>query len=997
MVLQKQEDICRVGEYITALKGSKKFGPQVIYQKTIPEVTPQFADDPLLFSENIQNCLNEIGVRRLYSHQQEAIINLRARKNIIVATPTASGKSLIYNLPMLESLQKNKDVHALYIFPLKALAQDQLKTLNTFASKSKLVHHKTGIGAIYDGDTTPYHRKKIRSKTPPVLMTNPEMLHLSFLPYHERWAHFFKNLQYIVIDEVHTYRGVFGSHMAWVLARLKRIIQKYGSRPQFILLSATIGNPEELGKKLIQEDVLTITESGSLQPKKHVLLLNPWDSAAYTASQMLESALKRELRTIVYTQSRKMTELITLWTQPRLGELASKLSSYRAGFLPEERREIEERLANGELLGVISTSALELGIDIGSLDLCILVGYPGSIMATWQRGGRVGRGSKESAVFLIAQEDALDQYFMRNPEDFFSREVESAVLNLENETISERHLHCAAAEIPLKGDEILFSNKQYVQSIHKLTQEGTLLQSHLGDNWYSTRKLPQRYVHLRGNGNQVTIINSENGEILGEVDSARALLECHTGAVYLHRANKWIVEKLDLLAHEAVVKKFDGTFFTRPMSSKRTEIINIIKQKNLWGCRVSFGRVIVRERITGYQKKSSLTHKLIATYPLDLPEQILETESVWVELPHEIQKGFEARQLHFMGAIHALEHAMIAMFPLFVLCDRNDIGGISCPLHEQTELATIFIYDGHQGGVGLAKEAYEKIIPLVKNTEVTINTCQCENGCPSCVHSPKCGSGNRPIDKLACLELLQEIVKSKSKDFGTGDGKKHFVALKDSQALQKLDDTALEGEKRTLERKGLVVLPPRYGIFDVETKKSAAEVGGWNRAELMGISVAVVWDSELNGCVTYLENEIEKFIDHLFSLELVVGFNNKRFDNRVISGYSDKNMHTLSTIDLLEEVHNQLGYRVSLDGLAAETLGTKKEGSGLLALQWYKEGNIEEICKYCIKDVEITRDIFHFGLENGFLLFKNKAGKVVRIPMNIEKSITRELVNPKVK
>jgi DEAD/DEAH box helicase domain-containing protein len=974
-------------EYIHSLKQSPKFGPQVVCHRTFSAVPATTVDNNSFLSATMEAGLAETGIDRLYSHQEKALQYIAARKDVIVATPTASGKSLIYNLPVLQDLLQDGEGHALYLFPLKALAQDQLRTLNELVSHlpQHFRERFNPVGAIYDGDTSPHARRKIKDAPPPILITNPDMLHLSLLPYHRNWGHFFKNLKYVIIDEIHTYRGVFGSHMAWVLRRLQRIAESHGGDPLFVMASATIGNPGELGRTLIGRDITTITETGAPRSERHMLFLNPWDSAASAACQLLEAALKRGLRTIVYTQSRKMTELITVWTRPRLGSLAGKLSSYRAGFLPEERREIERRLSNGELLGVISTSALELGIDIGDLDVCILVGYPGSIMASWQRGGRVGRGGRESAIIMIAQEDALDQYFMRNPEDFFARDVESAALNPLNPAIMEQHLHCAAAEIPISVHEPLLRQEEVKESIARLAQRSILMQSVEGDMWFPTRRYPQRLVSLRGSGSPLTIINGQDGLILGEIDGVRALKECHPGAVYLHRAETWLVEKLDLLEKEVVVTAMKGSYFTRAMSNKQTEIIETIDRGMVFGCRISRGRLKVTERVTGYQKRNNSTQKLVTTLPLDLPEQTFETEGLWLEIPEQMQKEIEEGRLHFMGAIHALEHAMISLFPLLVLCDRNDIGGISCPTHEQTNIATVFIYDGHPGGIGLTREAYLRAEQLLRQTLQIVRSCPCENGCPSCVHSPKCGSGNRPIDKKACLRLLELIYHSKDLN--------HENAVNVADMACEFETFSLSpGVISELEKKGLDVLPAHFGVFDLETIRSADEVGGWHRAEKMGISVAVVYDSQLDGCMTYLENEIDRLVEHLVSLDLIVGFNNKRFDNRVLSGYTSIRLDALPTIDLLEEVSNHLGYRLSLDRLAEHTLGTSKSADGLQALQWYKEGKIREICEYCRRDVEITRDLFYHGLENGYLLFRNKAGRIVRLPLCLGKSVLAELL-----
>ncbi len=979
--------IADVAEYLSSLKSSSKFGPQVVCHRTFAASGAEYADDFPPLAPVLIKSLARTGITKLYNHQHKAICSVLAGKDVIVATPTASGKSMVYNLPVIHDLLQDDPGHSLYIFPLKALARDQQNVLESLFQRlpTEIQARHPAVSGLFDGDTSSYSRRKIRDKPPRVLLTNPEMIHLSILPYHQNWTDFFSRLRYIVIDEVHSYRGVLGSHMAWVLRRLQRIAACYGAHPTFILLSATIGNPKELGELLLNKPVAVITESGAPQAEKNMLFINPWDSAAYTASQLLEAAIKRGLRTIVYTQSRKMTELINLWTAPRLGLLSTKLSAYRAGFLPEERREIEEKLFSGGLLGVITTSALELGIDIGDLDLCILVGYPGSIMATWQRGGRVGRSLRKSAIILIAQEDALDQYFMRRPEDFFARSPESAVVNPENQTIMDQHLLCCAAENPLLIDELLLDSSIIKPRVDVLSRNGSLLETATGGRWISARKYPQRHISLRGGGKQMSIIDEENGEIVGEIDTARGMKECHPGAVYLHRATTWLVDTFDRLANEVIVHKETPKFFTRPMTEKRTEILEVLEQKSSFGVQVSFGRVRVTEKVTGYQKRHSVTQKLISTTALNLPEQIIETESIWVDIPQATVTVLEQQKYHFMGAIHAMEHAMIALFPLLVLCDRNDIGGISCPLHDQTEMASVFVYDGYAGGVGLAREAFRKIDSLLIQTEQTIGSCACDTGCPSCVHSPKCGSGNRPIDKKACLFLLAEILSEQAREKVDGN----VNALQGNIPLS-LDFKHLQ-QKTPPQRKGLDALPVKFGVFDLETIRSAEEVGGWGNTHKMGVSVAVIYDSELNDFVSYLEHEVDKLITHLLSFELVIGFNNKRFDNRVLSAYTNVNLAKLPTLDLLEEIHNYLGYRLSLNRLAEQTLGTQKTADGLQALAWYKEGRIDLIQHYCKKDVEITRDILYYALEQGFLLFANKAKQVVRLPLALDTAIEKIL------
>lgn len=966
-----------VAEYISALNGSERFGPRVVAQKNFASVPAKTALMPAGLSPVLADMMVRLGIEQLYSHQREAIELVLAGDDVLVATPTASGKSLIYNLPVLDRLIREPYAKALYLFPLKALARDQVKTIDSLAGL--LPEFFAGRGrnaaAIYDGDTSSYRRKKIRNNLPGILVTNPDMLHLSMLPYHDLWGNLFCNLTHIVIDEVHTYRGVFGSHMAWVIRRLKRICGLYGSNPSFILSSATVGNPEELAASLLGESATGLTRSGAPRARRNMLLLNPLESAPYAATMLLEAAVRRGLRTIVYTQSRKMTELITMWSAKRIGDLREKIASYRAGFLPEDRREIEQKLSDGSMLGVISTSALELGIDIGNLDICILVGYPGSIMATWQRAGRVGRSQRESLVILLGGEDALDQHFMRNPDDFFSRRVEDVVLNPANRTIAGQHLVCAAAEAPLTLDDPICPAGYCRGLLDRLTDKGHLLRSADGRTWFSARKYPQRDVDLRGSGTRYRIRNLTDNKIIGETDGFRALKECHEGAVYLHMAKSWLVKRLDLEGNDIQVTPFKGAYFTRALSDKTTHILETYTSRNVGATRVCFGRVRVTETISGYQKLLIGSRKIIGRYPLDLPPQIFETEGLWLEIPEKLRQDIENRRLHFMGGIHAMEHAMIALIPLLVLCDRNDIGGISHPWHEEVEKAAIFIYDGYSGGVGLTRKAFSQIDLLLERTLAAVRECPCELGCPSCVHSPKCGSGNRPIDKHCCEELLTGLLHS-------GPLLRARTVPPTVSSLRiPSDEKAADSVEESFH------LPERYGVFDLETKRSAQEVGGWHRADRMGISIGVVYDGAGDSFIGYREDETERLLEHLFSLDLVIGFNNKRFDNKVLSAYTRKKLSRLPSLDILEEITNQLGYRLSLDRLAEHTLCVQKEGNGLLALQWYQEGRMDLLEKYCRKDVEITRDLLHFGLRENYLLFRNKAGRVVRLPVNFRKSV----------
>ena len=961
-----------VAEYVRSLTESSRLGPSVVYHKVIPGTEASLADPVRPWSAPIREILAARGIGELYSHQARACDLVRSGRHVAVATPTASGKSLTYVLPVLEELLRNPDSKALFLFPLKALAQDQLRNFNELVEA--LPASARPRAAIFDGDVTPHFRRKIRDNPPGVLMTNPEMLHLSLLPHQESWGALFAGLTHVVVDEMHTYRGVMGSHMAHLFRRLLRACARFGTRPTFVFCSATIGNPGELARDLTGLAVETVTESGAPTGPRHFLFINPSLGASTTAVSMLSAALPRELRTIVYAQSRKMTELIAMWISERAGKNASRISAYRSGFLPEERRDIERRMAAGELLAVVSTSALELGIDIGGLDLCLLAGYPGSVMSTWQRGGRVGRKLRESAVALIAGEDALDQYFMRHPEDFFERPPEAAVINPHNPAIMAKHLECAAAEFPLTGGEPYLAEAPVRRELEALVRKGLLLEDEGGGKWYAARKRPHRDVNLRGTGGQYHI--EASGETIGQVDEHRAFRETHPGAVYLHRGQTYLVEDLDIPGRVARVVPKKADFYTRARGEKSTEILEVKGERMVFGMQAFHGRLKVTERITGFERRKTRGGQLLNIVPLDLPPLTFETDGLWLAIPRAVQDELDANYMHFMGAIHAIEHALIGILPLLILTDRNDLGGISTPMHQQVGRAAVFVYDGAPGGVGLTRQAFSQADEAMRRTLAVVAGCSCETGCPSCVHSPKCGSGNRPIDKAACLRALELIVGGAS-DEGNSALAPIRIAVGEPR---RAEDPGEPGEVR--EPKGAdmsdsskeaVAAPefatqaspvpvdpakgPRFGVLDLETRRSAQEVGGWGNARRMGISVGVLYDSGLDDCLSYAQDEVPRMIEDLARLEFVVGFNIKRFDYEVLRGLSDYPFRKLPTLDILELVHARLGYRLSLDGLAAATLGAKKSAHGLQALTWWKEGKIEEITAYCRRDVELTRDL----------------------------------------
>ena len=901
----------------------------------------------------------------------------------MIATPTASGKTLTYNLPVLEALLQSPNSKALYIFPLKALEQDQWKALKELAS---LLKGQVKFQAeIYDGDTSSYRRQKIRQAIPPILITNPDMLHLSLLPFHAQWETLFRNLRFVVIDELHTYKGIFGSHLTQVIRRLERICDFYGSRPQFIACSATIANPRAFAEKLTGLPFEAVEESGAPRSGRHFLFVNPATSPYTLAAKLFLDCIDAGFRTLAFTQARKITELLHAWVLKDRPDLRDRVSSYRAGFLPEERREIEARLVSGELWGVISTSALELGIDIGGLDVCLLVGYPGTVAATWQRGGRVGRADRESLVALIAQPDALDQYFMHHPQDFFGRGFESAVVDPDNSVVVSKHLVCASAEVPLRLDETVFPVQKYAPLLDQLVSEGDLLRSASGREWFSHRVHPHRLVDIRSAGESYAIFEEGTKRLIGKINVPRVYSECHPGAIYLHRAESYRVSHMDQGKKEVWAKQVEVDYYTRALTEKETEILSVIQTQPLAKFTACYGRLKVTERVRGFEKRRIFGQDLLSVHELEMPSHVFETMGLWIILPEEISLRVKEEDLHFMGGIHAVEHASIALFPLFALCDRNDVGGICYPVHPQLGKPAIFIYDGYPGGVGLAEYGYGILEELLKKTLSLIRECTCLDGCPSCVHSPKCGSGNKPLDKRAAEFVLEWLLgETRAEKMGAKEPK--------AKAFPRPAKTIPLAESELLEPEAVALAQPpswlretlslhRILFLDIETQRSAEEVGGWHNKHLMRLAAAVIYDSRVDAFSVFEEDRVHELIDTLKTAELIVGFNISDFDYNVLKGYSSFRFVELPTFDILQEVSKQLGYRLSLNHLAHKTLNVEKSADGLQSLKWFKEGKIEEVIAYCKKDVEITKDLFLFGLAHGYLLFETKAGQLVRLPV----------------
>ena len=580
-----------------------------------------------------------------------------------------------------------------------------------------------------------------------------------------------------------------------------------------------------------------------------------------------------------------------------------------------------------------------------------------------EAGGRIaGRGLDASMVILVAGRDALDQYFMRHPEDFFGRSFESAVADTTNPYILGDHLVCAAAEMPLSNDENVFDLKAAQKVLLDETRKGRLLERVSGEGWISAARHPERNVDIRAAGESYTIFNEDGRSIIGTVSGERALSEVHPGAIYLHRGKQFLVTSLDLDERNAYAHITKASYYTKALADKQTEILEVIRSRPTANFLVRLGRLKVTEQVTGFEKRKTATQERLSVHKLDLPPRTFETVGLWWEMDDFIPERLKAKGLDYMGGIHAAEHAAIALFPLFAMCDRDDVGGISYPMHPQIRKGAVFIYDGYPGGIGLAERAFEVIEKLLSKTLDLIRDCDCETGCPSCIHSPKCGSGNTPLDKDGAIMVL-ELLLNPDAITKSATCEESPIKFAEKEAARDVNSY-------------------RVVVFDLETQRSADDVGGWNNSHLMRMSVGVTWDSIEKKFEVFYEKDVESLFQKLKSADLVVGFNQIRFDYNVLSAYTPFDFIALPSFDILAEITSILGHRLSLDQLAVATLNKPKEADGLQALAWWKEGKIDEIVKYCTSDVEITRDIFEHGMTKGFLSYERQPHGAVKLPVD---------------
>ena len=732
-------------------------GEEVAYSGVEPARRPKLEPLPDDLEPRVASALLATGVTALYRHQAEAWEAARRGENVVVTTGTASGKSLAFNLPVLDALAREPKTRAIYLYPTKALSQDQARSLAELRLKGLKP-------AIYDGDTPGERRWQIR-KWSNVVLTNPDMLHVGVLPHHDRWGDVLANLRYVVVDEAHVYRGVFGSHVANVLRRLRRLARIYDAEPQFLLATATIANPGELALDLTGEGATVVDRDTSARAEREVVIWNPplldaelglRASPLGDAARLLSQLTSRGLRTICFAKSRKAAELIHRFASERVDvATAARLAPYRAGYTAEQRRGIERRLVEGELLGVTATDALELGIDIGLLDCAISVGFPGTVASLRQQWGRAGRRDRGLAI-LVASDDALDQFFAREPDALLSRRVEAAILDHANPRILDPHVLAAAFEAPLTDADSATLGSEALRRAAELPE---LEHTTAGYVWKG-RDYPAARVSLRsGDAEAFTVVDGETGSLLGLVERDRAYSTVHEGAVYLHLGEQYLVEALSLEDRVAVVTPARVDWYTQAKKESETAIEESLRSDRRLGVELHFGRVAVTEQVVGYARKAVRDGGTIDVVPMLMPETTFETEAIWFCPEPDQLEGLEQMPA-LLGALHAAEHSLIALLPLWAMCDRWDIGGLSTNVHYQTGRPTIFVYDGHTGGVGITERGFDRFRDWVEDTTRLLQRCPCAAGCPSCVQSPKCGNLNEPLDKAGARSLLERMLEA---------------------------------------------------------------------------------------------------------------------------------------------------------------------------------------------------------------------------------------------
>ena len=758
---------------------------QIVHVAELPGREASYAEPHPALPAPLATAMRKRRITRLYSHQVEALERVRRGENVVVATATSSGKTLCYNLPVLETILENPGARALYLYPINALINDQFESLAHL--NVALGHHSVSMDR-YTGAVTSAKRREVRARQPNILLTNPEMLHLSFLQWHHLWSPIWRNLAYVVVDEIHTYRGVFGANVAYLLQRLLRMARHYGADPRFICCSATIANPQELAERLTSQPFSVVAQDGAASGKKLFVLWNPpldreskdsvRRSYALEAVDLLGHCLRADLSTIVFARARKLTEQMTRLGQEALAneapsraqsaEWAAQIASYRAGYLAKERESIEARLKSGALRGVIATNALELGIDIGGLDAAIIAGYPGTIMSTWQQAGRAGRRGRDALVFLVASQNPLDQYYMAHPEQFLAESHEEAIIDLANPFIRFKHLLCAARELPWSTRELeqapedLRLALQRLRSLEILTENGSRL-TYPKDRRDDIHML----MSLRSAGQETYRILTQDRQEIGTIEPPNVFRETHPGAIYQQGDGDYRVVMLNRQQRIVMVRPESAPHYTRSQSGSSLRIVEPVATRPLGDARsglaVTLGAVLVTETIRSYQELEMGSNRLVRRVNLDQPLSLrLNTTALWLQVPTDLQATMEGdsvqeRRERLGHGLHAVEHLLTGLLPLLVMCDRRDVDGYHDVTHPDLPCGAVFLYDAYEGGIGLVEAAYHRIEELLGMAYDTLTTCPCLEGCPSCIQSSTCRLGNEDMDKWAAIRLIREI------------------------------------------------------------------------------------------------------------------------------------------------------------------------------------------------------------------------------------------------
>ena len=731
-----------VAQVLDSLKHDREFISNLTEWRTIPARPARYGGFPDKLNPKLIEALQRKGVHDLYTHQREAVDAILEGENVCVVTPTASGKTLCYNVPVLNRLMANPDARALYLFPTKALSQDQVNEL-----KNTIDDLEVKIGTFtFDGDTPSSARKAVRSAGH-IVVTNPDMLHAGILPHHTIWIRLFENLEFIVIDEIHHYRGVFGSHLANVIRRLKRICSFYKSNPKFICCSATINNPKELAERIIEEPVRLVDSNGAPAGERHFLFFNPpvvepelgiRKSSVKEASRIATQLLSRDIQSIVFARSRLRVEILTTYLKEAVRRLKKDdklVRGYRGGYLPTERRAIEQGLRAGEIMTVVSTNALELGIDIGALDVCIMTGYPGNVASTWQQAGRAGRRTTVSLVVLIASSAPLDQYIISNPEYFFGQPPESGVVDPNNLIIVSSHLKCAAFELPFKDGEPFGLDAASTQSILSFLEENRILR-HVKDKWHwCADKYPAEDISLRtaAPGNVVILDVSDNGRVIGEIDLFAAPTEVYENAVYLHQTAQYTIERLDLEDRKAYARPIEVDYYTDAQTKVDLKVLNVDRHERLAQTDKSCGVMSVTWLPTMYKKIKFGTHENVGFGEIHLPESTMDTTAYWIEYAEDVGERAELGEKELGESLHALANTLRQVAPVQVLCDLMDIRSHAVLRAPFSDRPTVYLYETYPGGVGFSEKLYLHHKRMLDAAISLLKNCKCKEGCPSCV------------------------------------------------------------------------------------------------------------------------------------------------------------------------------------------------------------------------------------------------------------------------